>query len=116
MLPLSLEVLFLSFLMIHYITKNMLKCFLFFQRMAKWSSQNNGKYPDPYSKLKLDEEKKVKKKKKKKDKNREKILSQIDPNANNKVCFVKIDQFAYFLRWPHIFAFFGSLLIALRMF
>ncbi len=55
--------------------------------MAKWSSQNNGKYPDPYSKLKLDEEKKVKKKKKKKDKNREKVLSQIDPNGNSKVRF-----------------------------
>lgn len=52
--------------------------------MAKWSSQHNGKFPDPYSKLKLDEEKKLKKKKKKKDKNRDRdsILSQIDPNAN----------------------------------
>ena len=53
--------------------------------MAKWSSQHNGKYPDPYSKLKLDEEKKVKKKKKKKDKNRESILSLLDPTAQPKV-------------------------------
>ena len=50
--------------------------------MAKWSSQHNGKFPDPYSKIKLDEEKKVKKKKKKKDKDRESILNQIDPNTN----------------------------------
>ena len=52
--------------------------------MAKWSSQHNGKFPDPYSKLKLDEEKLKKKKKKKKDKNRDRdsILSQIDPNTN----------------------------------
>jgi hypothetical protein len=59
--------------------------FSLFQKMAKWSSQHNGKYPDPYSKLKLDEEKKIKKKKKKKDKNRDRdnlILSQIDPNTN----------------------------------
>lgn len=57
--------------------------FLLLQKMAKWSSQHNGKYPDPYSKLKLDEEKKLKKKKKKKDKNRDRdsILSQIDPNT-----------------------------------
>ena len=54
--------------------------------MAKWSSQHNGKFPDPYSKIKLDEEKKVKKKKKKKDKDRESILNQIDPNTN-KVSF-----------------------------
>ena len=53
--------------------------------MAKWSSQHNGKYPDPYSKLKLDEEKKVKKKKKKKDKNRDSILSLLDPTAQPKV-------------------------------
>ena len=55
--------------------------------MAKWSSQHNGKFPDPYSKLKLDEEKKVKKKKKKKDKSRDvdSILSQLDPNVTNKV-------------------------------
>ena len=55
--------------------------------MAKWSSQHNGKFPDPYSKLKLDEEKKIKKKKKKKDKNRDRdsILSQLDPNVTNKV-------------------------------
>ena len=52
------------------------------QKMAKWSSQHNGKFPDPYSKIKLDEEKKVKKKKKKKDKDRESILNQIDPNTN----------------------------------
>ena len=58
--------------------------FCFLQKMAKWSSQHNGKYPDPYSKLKLDEEKKIKKKKKKKDKDRDRdsILSQIDPNTN----------------------------------
>jgi hypothetical protein len=37
--------------------------------MTIWSSQHNGKFPDPYSKLKLDHEKnKEKKKKKKKDK------------------------------------------------
>ena len=55
--------------------------------MAKWSSQHNGKYPDPYSKLILDEEKKVKKKKKKKDKdkNRDSILSLLDPTAHPKV-------------------------------
>ena len=55
--------------------------------MAKWSSQHNGKFPDPYSKLKLDEEKKVKKKKKKKDKSRDvdSILNQLDPNVTNKV-------------------------------
>ena len=34
--------------------------------MAKWSEQHNGKFPDPFSKLKLDEEKKEPKKKKKK--------------------------------------------------
>ena len=58
--------------------------FCLFQKMAKWSSQHNGKFPDPYSKLKLDEEKLKKKKKKKKDKNRDRdsILSQIDPNTN----------------------------------
>ena len=56
--------------------------------MAKWSSQHNGKYPDPYSKLKFNDEKKKEKKKKKnknrdRDHNREnKILSQIDSNAN----------------------------------
>jgi len=56
--------------------------------MAKWSSQHNGKYPDPYSKLKFNDEKK-KEKKKKKNKNRDrerenknKIISQIDSNAN----------------------------------
>ena len=56
--------------------------------MAKWSSQHNGKYPDPYSKLKFNDDKK-KEKKKKKNKNRDrehnrenKILSQIDSNAN----------------------------------
>jgi len=56
------------------------------EKMAKWSSQHNGKFPDPYSKLKLDEEKKVKKKKKKKDKSRDvdSILSQLDPNVTNK--------------------------------
>ena len=58
------------------------------QKMAKWSSQHNGKYPDPYSKLKFNDEKKKEKKKKKnknrdRDHNREnKILSQIDSNAN----------------------------------
>ncbi len=37
--------------------------------MTTWSAQHNGKFPDPYSKLKLDHEKnKEKKKKKKKDK------------------------------------------------
>merc|ERR1712076_256552 len=58
------------------------------EKMAKWSSQHNGKYPDPYSKLKFNDEKK-KEKKKKKNKNRDrehnrenKILSQIDSNAN----------------------------------
>ena len=58
--------------------------FFHFQKMAKWSSQHNGKFPDPYSKLVLDEEKLKKKKKKKKDKNRDRdsILSQIDPNTN----------------------------------
>ena len=40
-----------------------------FQRMTAWSAQHNGKFPDPFSKLKLDHEKnKDKKKKKKKDK------------------------------------------------
>merc|ERR1712018_526701 len=60
------------------------KSFEDLDKMAKWSSQHNGKFPDPYSKLKLDEEKKIKKKKKKKDKNRDRdsILSQIDPNTN----------------------------------
>ena len=29
---------------------------LFFQKMAKWSELHNGKYPDPYSRLKLEEE------------------------------------------------------------
>ena len=58
-----------------------------FQKMAKWSSQHNGKFPDPYAKLVLDEEKVKKKKKKKKDKNRDRdsILSQLDPNLVNKV-------------------------------
>ena len=62
------------------------------QKMAKWSSQHNGKYPDPYSKLKFNDEKK-KEKKKKKNKNRDrehnrenKILSQIDSNANKVRC------------------------------
>jgi len=56
------------------------------EKMAKWSSQHNGKFPDPYAKLVLDEEKKHKKKKKKKDKNRDRdsILSQLDPNVTNK--------------------------------
>ena len=37
--------------------------------MTAWSAQHNGKFPDPFSKLKLDHEKnKDKKKKKKKDK------------------------------------------------
>ena len=72
--------------------------------MAKWSSQHNGKYPDPYSKLKLDEEKKVKKKKKKKDKDRDRdsILSQIDPNTN-KVRMVKNMLYAFFCKKPKVF-------------
>ena len=63
--------------------------FFSFQKMAKWSSQHNGKFPDPYSKIKLDEEKKVKKKKKKKDKDRESILNQIDPNTNKVNIFLR---------------------------
>ena len=53
--------------------------------MAKWSSQHNGKYPDPYSKLKFNDEKKKEKKKKKQKRereHRENILTQIDSNAN----------------------------------
>ena len=59
--------------------------------MTAWSGQHNGKFPDPYSKLKLDHEKnKEKKKKKKKDKHNpdEKgqlsenfVLKQLDPNV-----------------------------------
>ena len=60
--------------------------------MAKWSSQHNGKFPDPYSKIKLDEEKKVKKKKKKKDKDRESILNQIDPNTNKVNIFLEFRE------------------------
>ena len=45
--------------------------------MAKWSELHNGKFPDPYAKLKFDEEKKEKKKKKKK-----KQQNQIDANGN----------------------------------
>merc|ERR1719367_160566 len=53
------------------------------EKMAKWSSQHNGKYPDPYSKLKFNEKKKKKNKNRDRDHNREnKILSQIDSNAN----------------------------------
>ena len=73
--------------------------------MAKWSSQHNGKYPDPYAKLKLDDEKKVKKKKKKKDKTRDRdsILSQIDPNTNKvrkiyhslKTCLLFVFRFLF---------------------
>ena len=66
--------------------------------MAKWSSQHNGKYPDPYSKLKFNDEKKKEKKKKKnknrdRDHNREnKILSQIDSNANKvRIVFIQIN-------------------------
>ena len=68
------------------------------QKMAKWSSQHNGKYPDPYSKLKFNDEKKKEKKKKKnknrdRDHNREnKILSQIDSNANKvRIVFIQIN-------------------------
>ena len=50
--------------------------------MAKWSSQHNGKYPDPYAKLKFDNEKKKEKKKKKQKREKENVLAQIDPNAN----------------------------------
>ena len=69
---------------VKYLCLHIYQLIIFLQKMAKWSSQHNGKYPDPYSKLKLDEEKKLKKKKKKKDKNRDRdsILSQIDPNTN----------------------------------
>ena len=52
---------------------------LFLQRMAQWSSQHSGKFPDPYAKLKLDHEKnkeKKKKKKKEKKKQREKELRE----------------------------------------
>ena len=55
--------------------------------MTAWSSQHNGKFPDPYSKLKLDHEK-IKEKKKKKNKEKqnqpseEKIANkQHDSNA-----------------------------------
>ena len=48
--------------------------------MAKWSSQHNGKFPDPYSKLKFDSEKKKEKKKKKA--KREKENREIDSNTN----------------------------------
>ena len=72
-----------------------LKDFCFsFQKMAKWSSQHNGKFPDPYSKIKLDEEKKVKKKKKKKEKDRESILNQIDPNTNK----VSLQIYIFFVK------------------
>ena len=67
--------------------------------MAKWSSQHNGKYPDPYSKLKFNDDKK-KEKKKKKNKNRDrehnrenKILSQIDSNANK----VRINHLHFYI-------------------
>ena len=46
--------------------------------MAKWSSQHNGKFPDPYSKLKLDEEKL---KKKKTERGRERTASQPDSQS-----------------------------------
>ena len=54
--------------------------------MAKWSSQHNGKFPDPYAKLKFDKEEKKKDKKKKKqkkekaDREKENVNKQIDPN------------------------------------
>ena len=56
--------------------------------MAKWSSQHNGKFPDPYAKLKFDKEEKKKEKKKKKqkkeksDREKENLPKQIDPNSN----------------------------------
>ena len=57
--------------------------------MAKWSSQHNGKFPDPYAKLKFDKEEKKKDKKKKKqkkekaDREKENVPKQItDPNSN----------------------------------
>ena len=66
--------------------------FSLFQRMAKWSDMHNGKFPDPYAKIKLEkEEKKEKKKKKKKQLLRERNSQQqqqqqqqqqIDSNGN----------------------------------
>ena len=61
---------------------------IYFQKMAKWSSQNSGKFPDPWAKLKFDKEEKKKDKKKKKqkkekaDREKENVLKQIDPNLN----------------------------------
>ena len=52
--------------------------------MAKWSESHNGKFPDPYAKLKIeDDSKKDKKKKKKKLKlMQQQQQSQIDANGN----------------------------------
>ena len=54
--------------------------------MAKWSSLHNGKFPDPYEKLKFDPEPPKKKKKKKlRDRNtqqQQQQQQQVDANGN----------------------------------
>ena len=59
--------------------------------MAKWSELHNGKFPDPYAKLKFEDEGKKKEKKLKKKKRRERaaaavaaavVAAQIDANGN----------------------------------
>ncbi len=64
--------------------------FLILQKMAKWSEAHNGKFPDPYAKLKLDDEDKERRreKKKKKKKKEKKAAALMQPiigggNSNN---------------------------------
>ena len=52
------------------------------QRMAKWSEQHNGKYPDPHAKLTFKEEERKEKKKKKKKKKKDKRPLQPITGAN----------------------------------
>ena len=44
--------------------------------MAKWSESHNGKFPDPYAKLPLVDDKALKDKKKKKKKKRDRDIKQ----------------------------------------
>ncbi|XP_059090411.1 autism susceptibility gene 2 protein-like isoform X2 [Tigriopus californicus] len=53
------------------------------ERMAKWSESHNGKFPDPYAKLTLQEDKEKKEKKKKKKKKREREKQKQIEAANN---------------------------------
>ena len=57
--------------------------------MAKWSELHNGKFPDPYAKLKFEDPKKEKKKRKKTTLREKLGAKPIDANGNkvrNKTC------------------------------